>query len=332
MECNIKINLSNSKFKSCGDLGINMDELLTSNVSDMKTVKEFDNILCSEFIDVKSRKVLSSYPTLKAFYERYKTSFQGNPQSSAYNYLNMNQFVKLVGDYWIDLIEQVIPSTTIWGSTYKHRNIIFDKQKFKYKRYTLQTCGNVSGVLYPSPTSGSTNNVGVEVTDVTLPQFVGPDCLKPSGETTTCSSVYIEQINHGSEFIGKVNIIGNPSDNSTGDTIVITECDLIINNIESTISKESNSLTFTPTYVGGVGPYTYDWTISNSSGEFTSWSIVSGTEDNEIVELSGDPILSLDGDTICVSLTITDSNDCSYSLSSCYVANSLSSDSNLEIS
>lgn len=313
--CSTKINLSDVTFKSCGDLEVNMNELLTSNISNIRTVKEFSNVLHSEFIDVKNRKVISSYPTLKALYNRYKTSFQDNPQSSAYNYLNMNRFVKLVGDYWIDLIEQVIPSTTLWGSTNKHRNTIFDGQKYRYKKYSLKTCGDVSNIIYPSPTSGRTTNVGVEVRDITLPQYVGPDCLAPTGETTTCNSVYLEQINYGSEFIGSVNIIGNVSQNSTGDRLVITECDLIINNIIDNLDNNNGILTFTPSYIGGTSPYIYQWEIISTEGEFSNWDILNNSQNNEVFELTGDTIIN--DSKICVSLTITDKNNCEYSLTNC---------------
>ncbi len=136
MECKFKINLSCDTFKSCGDVGVNMDDLLVTEFSAITTIQTFEKTLMEELIDVKTRKTIQSYPTLKALYERYKTSFQGNPQSSAFDYLSMNKFASLVGDYWIDLIEQVIPSTAIWGATQTIRNTIFDIQKYNYKQST----------------------------------------------------------------------------------------------------------------------------------------------------------------------------------------------------
>ena len=46
-------------------------------------------------------------------------------------YNNLFQFMDLIGDYWLELIEQVIPSTTIMegceNSGKVYRNTIFDK-------------------------------------------------------------------------------------------------------------------------------------------------------------------------------------------------------------
>ena len=41
---------------------------------------------------------------------------------------------------WTDIIEQVVPATTIWGSVKIYSNTIFDQQKFKYKNGSLFIC------------------------------------------------------------------------------------------------------------------------------------------------------------------------------------------------
>jgi hypothetical protein len=41
----------------------------------------------------------------------------------------MDQFAGLIGDYWVDIVEQVIPATTLWGSTKIYSNSVFDTQK-----------------------------------------------------------------------------------------------------------------------------------------------------------------------------------------------------------
>jgi len=52
-----------------------------------------------------------------------------------------------IGDYWLDLLEQVVPATTIWegcdNSGKIFRNTIFDQNKFNYKKYNLNfVCGD----------------------------------------------------------------------------------------------------------------------------------------------------------------------------------------------
>ena len=299
----------------CGDIGLNINTLLTTEISAITTVKEFDAVLTTELIDVKSRKVISAYPTLRVLYERYRNGFQANPSSSAFDYYKIDKFVKLVGDYWVDLIEQVIPSTTIWGSTYKYRNTIFDTQKFKYKKYTLKPCGKLSGVQYPSPTLGLDFSIGVEITDISGVEYGGPECLAPEPILTECMGVLIEQIDHGSEFIGTINIMNTPT---TGDTGPIVECDLIINAINDKLGVSVGTGSMTAVYAGGTAPYTFSWTYGNLGGQFSGWTITSGTEVLEEVQVSGPSFTPVIGDTLCLSVTMTDSNHCVYGLSKCW--------------
>jgi hypothetical protein len=52
----------------------------------------------------------------------------------------MDQFAHLIDSYWVDIVEQVVPATTIWGSVKIYGNTIFDQQKFEYKKGSLFTC------------------------------------------------------------------------------------------------------------------------------------------------------------------------------------------------
>ena len=65
----------------------------------------------------------------------------GEDLSGKFTYNTMFEFMDKIGDYWLDLIEQVVPATTIWegcdNSGKIYRNTIFDNNKFNYKRYSL---------------------------------------------------------------------------------------------------------------------------------------------------------------------------------------------------
>lgn len=255
----------------CGDVNLNIDNLLTTDFSAITSVDEFIHTITTELIDVKSRKTITSYPTLKALYERYAKAYQGLPQSSAFNYDKMDKFMTLIGDYWIDLIEQVIPSTTIWGSTKIFKNTVFDNNKFKYKKYSLFTCIDTpTSIIYPSPTIGIDSNVEVLITNISETDFSSPNCLISTGETTNCYGVMIKQIDDGSEFIGTVSIIGDSSQlvqSGNTDNIIINECTLSIINITttnvSTIGGTDGSAIVNIT--GANGPVEYLW----SNGETT---------------------------------------------------------------
>lgn len=206
----------------CGDFNVDLNSLITSDLSKITTLSEFETIITSELINARCRKTMSAYPTLRLLYDRYINSTNYcDTVSSGFDYDNMSKFISLIGTYWVDLIEQVVPTTTIWGSTYIYNNTIFDAQKFKYKSYTLFTCNEPTD--FPFSAIGSATTVEVLTTTYTTDN---------SGNTTTsvvdvCDGVYIMQQNYGSEFLGRVTIIGDSEErnsiNSDGDIIIINE-------------------------------------------------------------------------------------------------------------
>jgi hypothetical protein len=51
-----------------------------------------------------------------------------------YTYQKLIDYVNGIGPYWIKLVEQMIPATTIWNGGVKFENSIFNRQKFVYRR------------------------------------------------------------------------------------------------------------------------------------------------------------------------------------------------------
>jgi len=194
----------------CGD-EIDFTKLMTQPLSAVTTLEDFEYFLTSELIDAKNRQTISGYPTLKALYERYLNSAEycGN-NSSAFNYMTMDQFAGLIDSYWVDIVEQVIPATTIWGSVKIYSNTLFDQQKYKYRAYTSLLCGNpYSGMTILSPINGSNGQcVSVDVEMTTLAPISNPIARLRKPNTTICDSICISQMNSGSEFIGRVTIVG----------------------------------------------------------------------------------------------------------------------------
>ena len=189
-----------------GDNKIDFNSLLTQPLSAVTVVEDFDYYLNSELIDVKNRQTISSYPTLRALYDRYlSSSAYCDTNSSAFDYGTMDKFAGLVGNYWVDIVEQLIPATTIWGSVKVYSNTIFDTQKFRYKAYTTFFCDNpFSGETVASPingTSGATQTVGIEY-DIISGDM--PSWLTFGSKQGKCGEVKIAQMNFGSEFIGIV--------------------------------------------------------------------------------------------------------------------------------
>jgi hypothetical protein len=212
----------------CGDKPINLNNLLTQPLSAITTVEDFEYFISSELIDAKNRNTISAYPTLRLLYDRYMDSqTYCSQKSSAFDYFSMNQFANLIGNYWVDLVEQVIPATTLWGSTRIYSNTVFDKQKYQYRAYTSFFGDDAhAGMKVLSPATGVTclNTVEVE-TSVVLGNLSGSTEFFNLGGNQKFNDVYVIQMNSGSEFLGNVTVIGGNGvpigNNGTG--IVINE-------------------------------------------------------------------------------------------------------------
>jgi len=115
------------------------DKYTKFNVANL-SFAQYINKIYSHFIDVKNRKVISDnkgggYPTLRKLYfdYYYRSQTEGNLQSKALNVPKVIKYIDLLENYWFDLIDQLIPSTTIWENGERYRNTVFNRQKFVYR-------------------------------------------------------------------------------------------------------------------------------------------------------------------------------------------------------
>ena len=104
-----------------------------------KSFFEFAQTFWRNTINVRNRLIISDgktggYPTLQSIYYRYLESLEriGIPNDN-FNYQSMIDYVNGLGTYWIRLVEQMIPATTIWLTGVKYENSIFHRQKFVYR-------------------------------------------------------------------------------------------------------------------------------------------------------------------------------------------------------
>ena len=211
--CSNSINLLDSNFDGlggCGDVNIDLTTFELTPLSEVTNVDEFNKIIYTQFIDAKNRQTISAYPLLRLLYERYLTSDNCDVLSNGYNYSDMDGITELVGTYWVDLVEQFIPSTTIWGSTYVYRNTVFDSQKYAYKSNTLFVCEDPSNQF---PFSAISSDCNTEVIKVQMTS----DSLSTTGATPFDSSNFFSCENYTycdcvwtmtnycfSEFVGAV--------------------------------------------------------------------------------------------------------------------------------
>ena len=117
-------------------------EYLDKSPNDVNIKPQFDEMVIANLIDAKSRQVISGYPMLQLFYNQYmEASGCGASLTNRLGTETVFEVMDLIGDYWTDVIEQVIPSTTIWDGTKNsgklYRNTIFEQTKFPYSRYVV---------------------------------------------------------------------------------------------------------------------------------------------------------------------------------------------------
>jgi len=215
-------------YNRCGDDGcLNLNELLTTELVDINTLEEMKDVFYSELIDVKNRQTISAYATLKLLFDRYNVNSLDycENESSKFDYFDMISFMNSIGDYWIDLVEQVIPATTLWNSSYVYRNTIFQQQKYKYKNGTLFPTGDNS---VNNPLKSETTNVEIDLkVEVLSKTTINEDGLKTITQSITTNSVGlgVYGLNSSPYFIGSVVEIDNNvneinnNDNFIGETI-----------------------------------------------------------------------------------------------------------------
>jgi len=105
-----------------------------------KTFFEFAQTFWTNTINVRNRQYTTNgktmgYPTLESIYWKYLESQDiANIQNNNFTYRTMIDYVNGFGDYWIRLVEQMIPATTIWNTGIKYENSLFHRQKFVWRR------------------------------------------------------------------------------------------------------------------------------------------------------------------------------------------------------
>lgn len=175
---------------------IDLTSLVITPFTGLTSTDEFTSVITNEFIDVKNRQVIQSYPTLRYLYETYISPGNNCPISGKFNYSDLIRYSKSLGNYWVDIIEQLIPATTIWGSSYVYRNSTFDSQKYKYKQYSLVTTYPENGYI-----SSRKNDVEVIISDIEL-----------AGDSTYedyHNAVYLTDFNSSPIFRGSITILNN---------------------------------------------------------------------------------------------------------------------------
>jgi hypothetical protein len=105
-----------------------------------KTFFEFYQTFWQNMINTRNRQFITDgktggYPNLQSIFWKYLESQQtvGIPNNK-YTYQKLIDYVEGMGPYWMKLVDQMIPATTIWTTGIKYENSVLHKQKFVYRR------------------------------------------------------------------------------------------------------------------------------------------------------------------------------------------------------
>ena len=103
--------------------------------------KEFVNTFWRTFINVRNRQTIDDgktggYPLLQKMYIDYLAQVCG--ENNQYTYTKMVDYAQSLGTYWIRIIEQLVPATTLWQGGVKVENSLFHRDKFTFKHYPVR--------------------------------------------------------------------------------------------------------------------------------------------------------------------------------------------------
>lgn len=143
------------------------------------------------FIDTKNRMTINDgktggYPTLQKIYMDYLNKTCG--ENNQYTYNKMISYIEDMGDYWPKLVEQMLPTTTLWTGGMKVTNSIFHRDKFVYR------CFSLSGTVSQSATTTQINTAISGWTSFPAPQFRMLSTTIPYPPTIPSEGAYYNNI------------------------------------------------------------------------------------------------------------------------------------------
>lgn len=158
-----------------------------------KSFFEFAQTFWRNMINVRNRQYsfngkTGGYPTLESIYWKYLESQDVDVTNNNFTYQTMIEYVNGLGDYWVRLIEQMVPATTIFNTGVKYENSIFHRQKFVWKR---QRGCRIITVDEPNPCECLDVTIIVK-NDIIILRFEPDEYIngKPSFINTSSGNVY----------------------------------------------------------------------------------------------------------------------------------------------
>lgn len=202
---------------------------------------EFADQFWKILINVKNRQTIDDghaggYPTLlKVYLDYLESDVACGVPSNKYTYQKMIDYAEGIGDYWMRLVEQFIPATTIWQGGTRYENSAFHRYKYSYKHEPL--CDDLE--CFGSFISCTGPNFNQQLID----GFLGCNGTVFSGATwsnrlTLGGTVYNGSAN-GGIYYSSTTLTDIPSTSQWLDDVVS-----ILSGITQDVSDPNNSLTW----------------------------------------------------------------------------------------
>ena len=89
----------------------------------------------AEFLNDALNQVIINSNTMRydKIYLKLYNDYITNTGFTPYNFISINEFIDKMTPHWVSLVEQFIPSTTLWTGGNLVSNTIFNRSKYKYQ-------------------------------------------------------------------------------------------------------------------------------------------------------------------------------------------------------
>jgi hypothetical protein len=117
-------------YRKTRELGISFG----SNTLTPQTGKTF-----AEFLDTFIHKTVKNSNKIRykknyiQLEDVYRDYYSGSHGFRPYNQIDVNEFIDRISPFWVQIIEQIIPATTLWNGGNLIENNVFGRSKFQYK-------------------------------------------------------------------------------------------------------------------------------------------------------------------------------------------------------
>jgi hypothetical protein len=132
------------------------------------TLEPQTNLTFAEFLgDVLNQVVVNSnvikyrknYIYLDEVYNQYMTNVEGTETDYVpYDYSSLNDFVNKMSPYWVQMVEQLVPSTTLWtgGNLIESTTVVRSKYQYVKPTYNMSLTYEPQATQPPQPTATPT--------------------------------------------------------------------------------------------------------------------------------------------------------------------------------